>query len=140
MTLSVKYAIRHKIGIANWCPSTHGSGLSPTLASLLYQIGTRSTFDYGVFVFNQLLQHVNSFAIKLLVGFHRLFSGILLAQYPTILGPIDALSSDFVVLNLNYKFFQGSHVSDIVHNIYPCELLIFPCLIICRFQRVGSIF
>lgn len=41
-TLSLKYAILYKIGIANWCPSTHGFGLSPALASLLYHIGTRS--------------------------------------------------------------------------------------------------
>lgn len=101
VVLSVKYVVLHKIEIANWCPSTHGSGLSPTLASLLYQIGTRFMFDFEVFVVNQLLHHVDSFAIKLLIS------------------PGDALGLDLVVLNLNYKLFQGSHVLDIVHNIRP---------------------
>lgn len=47
-------------------------------ASLLYQIGIRSTFDYGVFVSNRLLRHVASYAIKLPIGFPRLFFGIFL--------------------------------------------------------------
>lgn len=36
--LCVKYAILHKIGFTNWCPSMHGTGISPALASLLYHI------------------------------------------------------------------------------------------------------
>ena len=86
-------------------------------ASLLYQIGIRSTFDYGVFVFNQLVCHVASYAIKLPISLPRLFSNILLSQYPTILGPKDAPGLYPTVLNLNFKLFQGSHVPDIVHNI-----------------------
>lgn len=46
-----------------------------------------------------------------------MFSSILLAQYPTILGPSDAPGPNPAILNLNYKLFQHSHVSDIVHNI-----------------------
>ncbi|XP_038874885.1 uncharacterized protein LOC120067388 [Benincasa hispida] len=50
-TFSVMYAILFQIGIANWCPSIHGSGLSPSPTILLYQIGTLSTFDFGEFLY-----------------------------------------------------------------------------------------
>lgn len=80
-SLSANYVILHKIGITNWCPTTHGSGLSPTLTSLLYQISTRSTFNYGVFVFNQLLRHVDTFTIKVSTSFLCLFCGISMSQY-----------------------------------------------------------
>lgn len=46
-----------------------------------------------------------------------MFSSILLAQCPTILGPSDAPGPNPAILNLSYKLFQHSHVSDIVHNI-----------------------
>lgn len=105
-----------QIGIVNWCPSTHGSGFSPTLASLLYQIDTRSTFNHGVFVFNPFSHHVDSFLTSFL-GFPRLFYRILLDQCLTIIGCNDAPSPDPTILNLNYKLFQGSCVLDIVHNI-----------------------
>lgn len=59
--LNVKYALLHKIGVENWCPS-HKPGLSTSLASLLYQIGTRSPFDYGVLILNQVTRHI---ALKL---------------------------------------------------------------------------
>lgn len=122
----MKYVVLHKIGIANWCPSTHGSGVSPILASLLYQIGTRSTFNFGVFVFNHLLRHVDSFAIKLPICFPCLLSGFLIAQCPSVLGLSEGPSPDPSVLNLSYKLFQGSHVPDIVHNIRPLKAVNIP--------------
>ncbi|TYK21311.1 F5J5.1 [Cucumis melo var. makuwa] len=36
--LSVKYVILHKIGIANWFPSSHASSVSATLETFLYRI------------------------------------------------------------------------------------------------------
>lgn len=41
----MKYAILHKIGFTNWCPSMHGTGISPALASLLYHIERKEEID-----------------------------------------------------------------------------------------------
>ncbi|XP_057448456.1 uncharacterized protein LOC130739992 [Lotus japonicus] len=38
--LSVKYAIHNRIGVVNWVPTQHTSGVSTTLAKLIYKIGT----------------------------------------------------------------------------------------------------
>ncbi|TYK05307.1 putative mitochondrial protein [Cucumis melo var. makuwa] len=38
VALSIKYDILHKIGIANWFPSSHASSVSATLGTFLYQI------------------------------------------------------------------------------------------------------
>ncbi|KAA0034931.1 envelope-like protein [Cucumis melo var. makuwa] len=38
IALSVKYAILHKIGIANWFPSSHASSVSVALGTFLYRI------------------------------------------------------------------------------------------------------
>uniref|UniRef100_A0A9I9EF50 Zn-cluster domain-containing protein n=1 Tax=Cucumis melo TaxID=3656 RepID=A0A9I9EF50_CUCME len=50
-TLSVKYAILYKIGIANWFPSSHASSISAAL-------------DTGGFIYNQPLRHVGLFKVK----------------------------------------------------------------------------
>ena len=66
--LSAKYSVMYKIGIANWAPSSHGSSIKSDLACLIYQIGTRASFDFGEFVFNHLAKHAKSYAVKLLIG------------------------------------------------------------------------
>ncbi|TYK11262.1 envelope-like protein [Cucumis melo var. makuwa] len=38
VALSIKYAILHKIGIANWFPSSHASSVSAALGTFLYRI------------------------------------------------------------------------------------------------------
>ena len=51
--LSVKYAILHKIGAANWAPSSHTSSVSASMARLLYAVGTKSHMNFGAYVFDQ---------------------------------------------------------------------------------------
>lgn len=60
LDLSAKYAILFGIGIANWCPSSHHSGWSISLATLLFQMGRSSPFNYGAFVIGQLRRHIIS--------------------------------------------------------------------------------
>ncbi|KAA0051797.1 uncharacterized protein E5676_scaffold609G001140 [Cucumis melo var. makuwa] len=45
--LSVKYAILHKIGIANWFPSSHASSVSAVLDTFLYRICNDDRVDAG---------------------------------------------------------------------------------------------
>ena len=55
--LTAKYLVLYRIGIANWAPFSHGSSIKAELACLIYQIGTRSSFDFGEFVFDHLAKH-----------------------------------------------------------------------------------
>lgn len=50
-SLCVKYTILHKIGIANWFPSSHGFSVSIALATYLFQIGTDASVDAGLFIY-----------------------------------------------------------------------------------------
>lgn len=69
---------------------------------------------------------MDSFAIKLSIGFPCLLCEILLDQCPTIIGPNNAPSLDSAILKLSYKLFQGSHVLDIVYNIGPLKAADIP--------------
>ncbi|TYK29104.1 envelope-like protein [Cucumis melo var. makuwa] len=66
--LSVKYAILHKIGIANWFSLSHASSVSAALGTFLYRICNDDRVDAGAFIYNQLLKHVGSFGVKLLIA------------------------------------------------------------------------
>ena len=54
VSLSVKHVILHKIGIANWFPSSHAFSVSVALETFLYQICNDETVDAGLFIYNQL--------------------------------------------------------------------------------------
>ncbi|KAH1228929.1 hypothetical protein GmHk_10G028821 [Glycine max] len=83
--LSVKYAILHRIGTANWVPTNHTS----TVAT-------------------------ESFAVKLPIAFPTVLCGIMLSQHPNILNNIDSVKKRESPLSLHYKLFEGTHVPDIV--------------------------
>ncbi|KAL5133799.1 hypothetical protein HKD37_03G007074 [Glycine soja] len=90
--LSVKYAILHRIGAANWVPTNHTSTVATGLGKFLYAVGTKSKFNFGNYIFDQTVKHSESFAVKLPIAF------------PTRESP----------LSLHYKLFEGTHVPDIV--------------------------
>ncbi|XP_050878242.1 uncharacterized protein LOC127082064 [Lathyrus oleraceus] len=45
--LTVKYAILHKIGAANWVPTNHISTIANTLGRFIFVVGTKVNFDYA---------------------------------------------------------------------------------------------
>ncbi|KAL5147143.1 hypothetical protein HKD37_06G016882 [Glycine soja] len=63
--LSVKYAILHRIGAANWVPTNHTSTVATGLGKFLYAVGTKSKFNFGNYIFDQTVKHSESFAVKL---------------------------------------------------------------------------
>ena len=112
--LTAKYFILYRIGIANCAPSSHGSSIKADLARLIYQIGTRSSFDFGEFVLDHLAKHAKSFAVKLPIGFPSIITGILLKQNKNILRSTDVAGKRPGVLDFNHKLFEGKHARDLV--------------------------
>ncbi|XP_058784336.1 uncharacterized protein LOC131659118 [Vicia villosa] len=112
--LSIKYAMLHKIGAANWVPINHKSTISTVLGRFIYDVGTKAKFDYGAYIFDQTMKHARSFSIKGPIAFPSLLFGIILDQYPNILNEHDVVSKRESPLAFHYKLFQGKHVPDIV--------------------------
>ncbi|KAH1210446.1 hypothetical protein GmHk_15G044752 [Glycine max] len=112
--LSVKYAILHRIGAANWVPTNHTSTVATGLGKFLYAVGTKSKFNFGNYIFDQTVKHSESFAVKLPIAFPTVLCGIMLSQHPNILNNIDSVMKRESPLSLHYKLFEGTHVPDIV--------------------------
>ncbi|XP_050875114.1 uncharacterized protein LOC127078725 [Lathyrus oleraceus] len=112
--LSVKYAILHRIGTANWIPTYHTSTIFTSLGKFIYAVGTRIAFDFGKYIFEQVLKQAFSTAVKMPICFQSLICGIILSQHPGILLPIDSVKKKDSPLSLHYKLFAGTHVPDIV--------------------------
>ncbi|KAH1226021.1 hypothetical protein GmHk_11G032782 [Glycine max] len=112
--LSVKYAILHRIGTANWVPTNHTSTVATGLGKFLYVVGTKSKFNFGNYIFDQTIKHSESFAVKLPIAFPTVLCGIMLSQHPNILNNIDSVKKRESPLSLHYKLFEGTHVPDIV--------------------------
>ncbi|KAL5187072.1 hypothetical protein HKD37_05G012812 [Glycine soja] len=112
--LSVKYAILHRIGAANWVPTNHTSTVATGLGKFLYAVGTKSKFNFGNYIFDQTVKHSESFAVKLPIAFPTVLCGIMLSQHPNILNYTDSVMKRESPLSLHYKLFEGTHVPDIV--------------------------
>ncbi|KAH1193171.1 hypothetical protein GmHk_19G054270 [Glycine max] len=112
--LSVKYAILHRIGAANWVPTNHTSTVATGLGKFLYAVGTKSKFNFGNYIFDQTVKHSESFAVKLPIAFPTVLCGIMLSQHPNMLNNIDSVMKRESPLSLHYKLFEGTHVPDIV--------------------------
>ncbi|XP_050897031.1 uncharacterized protein LOC127103834 [Lathyrus oleraceus] len=112
--LSVKYAILHRIGTINWVPTNNTSTISTGLGKFIYAIGKRRAFDFGKYIFEQVLKQAFSTVVKIPIYFPLLICGIILNQHPGILFPIDSVKKRESHLSLHYKLFAGTHVPDIV--------------------------
>ncbi|KAK2409824.1 hypothetical protein QL285_045225 [Trifolium repens] len=111
--LSVKYATLNRIGAINWVPTFHSSTIATGLAKFIYAIGTGADADFGSLIFDQIVAHGKSWAVKIAIAFPSLICGIILSQHPNILLPEDKPSKRESPMTLSYKLFEGKHVADI---------------------------
>ncbi|KAK2368216.1 hypothetical protein QL285_081425 [Trifolium repens] len=112
--LSVKFAILNRIGAINWVPTTHSSTIATSLAKFVYAIGTGADVDYGSLIFDQIVEHGKSWAMKLVISFPTIICGIILDQHPNILLPEDVPCKRDSPMTLSYKLFEGKHAADII--------------------------
>ncbi|XP_050878873.1 uncharacterized protein LOC127082691 [Lathyrus oleraceus] len=80
----------------------------------IFAVGTKVKFDYGRFIFDQIIKHATTNAVKLPITFPSMIYGIILNQHPGILCSNDLPSRRKPALPVHYKLFEGSHVEDIV--------------------------
>ena len=83
--LSVKYAVLHRIGAAHSVPTNHTSSIDIGLGKFIYIVGTKSSFDFGSYVFDQTMKHVSSYVVKMPISFPSFICGVILRQHPSIL-------------------------------------------------------
>ncbi|KAK2445198.1 hypothetical protein QL285_016158 [Trifolium repens] len=111
--LSVKYAILNRIGTANWVPTTHTSDIATGLARFIYSVGTSTVFNYGAHIFDEIVQHAKSWAVRMPIAFPSLICSIILAQHPAILSADDEVSKRESPLDFHPRLFEGKHAADI---------------------------
>src|ERR1044072_2484171 len=103
--LSAKYAILHKIGAANWAPSSHTSSVPLHMERMIYAIGTKSAMDFGNYVFDLTMKHGDTFAVKLPIPFPCLLTELILTQHPDLLRANEKEAPKNKPLNFDYRLF-----------------------------------
>lgn len=110
----MKDVILQKIGAANWVPTNHTSNIAKRLGKFIYIVGTKSSFDFGSYVFDQTMKHVVAYVAKMPIAFPSLICGVIPSQHPSILISSDSIYKWDPPLSLHYRLFIGKHVLDIV--------------------------
>lgn len=75
--------------------------------------------DVGELIFQQIFRHVDICDINIPICFPPLIIGFLLAQHPKVITDDEMMGPAPKSLTLNYKIFQGSHVSNLSATFQP---------------------
>lgn len=103
--MTVKFSIVNRIGVANWAPINHNSGITTSLTKLTYHIGIMVEFDFGEYVFAQVLNQPESYDMKLPIGFHALIFWILISQRLDNINSEDLVGVSGSPLTFSYRMF-----------------------------------
>ncbi|XP_050895811.1 uncharacterized protein LOC127102486 [Lathyrus oleraceus] len=115
-SLSVKYAILNRIGVANWTPTYHSSGITTALAKLILQIGTKAKLNFGEYMFEKVRKHVDCFSMKLFSDVQLLKTMLNVGSgYPKLMKEFMVKNDGIThgLLNFRCKLFVGTDVIDI---------------------------
>ncbi|XP_050915424.1 uncharacterized protein LOC127130460 [Lathyrus oleraceus] len=75
---------------------------------------TKSSFDFGSYVFDQTMKHDASYAVKMSITFPSLIYGVILSKHPSILTSSQKICKRDPPFTLHYRLFIGKHVPDTV--------------------------
>ncbi|XP_008460262.1 uncharacterized protein LOC103499141 [Cucumis melo] len=115
--LNMSYSI--KLALQTSFSSSHASSVFVALRTFLYQICNDESVDASLFMYNQLLRHVGTFGVKILIPLLRFFSSLLIHLNVDILAANDTLGFDSKTLSLSYRLFLDSHDLDLEHDMRP---------------------
>jgi hypothetical protein len=85
----VKYVCLNKIGATNWVPTVHISDIARGLDRFIYVICTKTKYQFGFYIFEQIVKHAKTMDVKMPIAFPSFLCTFILSQHPSIL-----LSSD----------------------------------------------
>ena len=54
--LTMKYAILHRIATVNWMHTQHTSTISTGLGNFIFVVSTEMVFNYGRYIFDQVMK------------------------------------------------------------------------------------
>ncbi|XP_050875420.1 uncharacterized protein LOC127079051 [Lathyrus oleraceus] len=77
-------------------------------------IWTKSSFNFGSYVFDQTMKHVTSYDVKMPIAFPSLICGVILSQHPSILISSNNIGKRDPPLSLHYRIFTRKHVPEII--------------------------
>jgi len=73
-------------------------------------MGTKTNFDFGSYVFDETMNHGDSFAVKLPIAFSSFITEVILSQHPNILFSADVPSKKSSPITFDYMLFVGTYV------------------------------
>ncbi|GAU48712.1 hypothetical protein TSUD_281050 [Trifolium subterraneum] len=78
---------------------------------------TRSKFDFGAYIFYEIVMHGKSHVVKMSIAFPNLICDAILNQHPDIYTEADVPKRSDSDLSLGYRLFEGTHAVDIAAPI-----------------------
>jgi len=111
--LSVKYVILNRIGNSNWVP-THLSDIATGLAKFFYAIGIKAKMDLGRIIFDQIVKHAKTDAVRLSIAFPTLLCSIMFDQHPRLITADDLPKKREFPLTIHHKLFGDNHAPNLV--------------------------
>ena len=112
-TLTTKYAVMHKMALVNLMPTSNSTNVSEAVGKLLFVLGSDKKLDFGQIIFDQIIDHAQTFVVLKPIGFPRLICSIILNQHPDMLCARDGRGEPMKEFTISDKLMAGSHKVDV---------------------------
>ncbi|GAA0151660.1 hypothetical protein LIER_10336 [Lithospermum erythrorhizon] len=116
-SLSLKYAVLHKVSIANLVPISNNTNVSEAVGRVLYVMGSDQHLNIGKVIFEQIVDHSRTGAKLKPIGFPSLICSMLITRYPHVLKKGDGLGEDVKSLTISDKLMKRKDVIDVEFNV-----------------------